>query len=111
MRERGRGGQPSHTSGGRAGIEFKLNTTVTAADVAAKTLTTAAGDTIRYEKLIIATGSGVRASFTAASRAYTGIFAAAQVTRYRIFLVSGQGRTARPGCPRTAPAAQSLPQT
>ena len=45
-----------------AGIEFKLNTNVTSADVAAKTLTTAAGDTITYEKLIIATGSGVRPS-------------------------------------------------
>ena len=45
-----------------AGVEFKLNTTVTAADVKAKTLTTAAGDTISYEKLVIATGSGVRFS-------------------------------------------------
>jgi len=40
-------------------VEFKLNTTVTGADVKAKTLTTASGDTITYEKLIIATGSGV----------------------------------------------------
>lgn len=40
-------------------MEFKLNTTVTGADVKAKTLTTASGDTITYEKLIIATGSGV----------------------------------------------------
>ncbi len=52
-------------NGGAAGIEFKLNTSVTGADVAAKTLTTEAGDTIHYEKLIIATGCGVRTSLQA----------------------------------------------
>ena len=43
------------------GVEFKTNTLVTGADVKAHTLTTEAGDTISYEKLIVATGSGVRA--------------------------------------------------
>lgn len=40
------------------GIDFKTGTTVTALDVNAKTLTTDAGDTISYEKLIVATGCG-----------------------------------------------------
>ena len=44
----------------RAGVEFKTNTLVTGADVKAHTLTTESGDTITYEKLIVATGSGVR---------------------------------------------------
>ena len=43
-----------------AGVEYKLNTTVSGANVKAKTLTTTSGDTITYEKLIIATGSTVR---------------------------------------------------
>jgi len=41
-------------------VEFKTNTLVTGADVKAHTLTTESGDTITYEKLIVATGSGVR---------------------------------------------------
>ena len=41
-------------------MDFKTNTLVTGADVKAHTLTTEAGDTITYEKLIVATGSGVR---------------------------------------------------
>ncbi|KAK9917100.1 hypothetical protein WJX75_000871 [Coccomyxa subellipsoidea] len=39
------------------GIDYKTNTSITAADVGAKTLTAASGDTITYEKLIIATGA------------------------------------------------------
>ena len=41
-------------------MEFKTNTLVTSADVKAHTLTTESGDTISYEKLIVATGTGVR---------------------------------------------------
>ncbi|GAB4823794.1 hypothetical protein N2152v2_010840 [Parachlorella kessleri] len=39
------------------GIEYLTSTKVVSADVASKTLTTAAGDTITYEKLIIGTGA------------------------------------------------------
>ena len=41
------------------GIEYLTSTKVVGADVASKTLTTAAGDTITYEKLIIGTGARV----------------------------------------------------
>jgi monodehydroascorbate reductase (NADH) len=41
------------------GIELKLNTEVVKADLKEKTLTTDKGETITYETLIIATGSGV----------------------------------------------------
>ena len=47
------------------GVEFKTNTVVTGADVKAHTLTTETGDTISYEKLIVATGSGVRVRVSA----------------------------------------------
>ncbi len=63
-----------------AGVEFKTNTLVTGADVKAHTLTTESGDTITYEKLIVATGSGVRGwpvAATARSRTFTGCTAAA----------------------------------
>ncbi len=42
-----------------AGIDYKTNTSITAVDVSAKTLTAASGDTISYEKLIVATGARV----------------------------------------------------
>ena len=42
-----------------SGITYLTSTRVTAADVTAKTLTTASGDTITYEKLVIATGARV----------------------------------------------------
>ena len=42
------------------GISFLTDTKVTAVDVAAKKLTTASGDTVGYEKLIVATGARVR---------------------------------------------------
>lgn len=48
-----------------AGIDYKTNTSITAADVGAKTLTAASGDTITYEKLIIATGARVGKLYTA----------------------------------------------
>lgn len=41
------------------GIEYLTSTRVVSADVAAKTLTTAGGDTISYEKLVVATGARV----------------------------------------------------
>ena len=44
------------------GIEYLTGARVTAVDVAAKKLTTAAGDTIAYGKLIVATGSRVGAA-------------------------------------------------
>lgn len=40
-----------------AGIDFITGTRVTGVDVASKTLTTAAGDTISYGKLVVATGA------------------------------------------------------
>jgi NADPH-dependent 2,4-dienoyl-CoA reductase/sulfur reductase-like enzyme len=43
-----------------AGIDFKLSTRVTKADIGKKELTTDKGDVIAYEKLIIATGCSVR---------------------------------------------------
>ena len=43
-----------------AGVHFKTNTKVTGADVKAHTLTTETGDTITYQKLIVATGCRVR---------------------------------------------------
>jgi NADPH-dependent 2,4-dienoyl-CoA reductase/sulfur reductase-like enzyme len=46
------------------GVHFKTNTKVTGADVKSHTLTTETGDTISYEKLIVATGSGVRTKQT-----------------------------------------------
>ena len=42
------------------GITFLTDTKVTAVDVAGKKLTTAGGDSIAYEKLIVATGARVR---------------------------------------------------
>lgn len=43
-----------------AGIELILSTEITKADLAAKTLISAAGETFKYQILIIATGSSVR---------------------------------------------------
>lgn len=42
------------------GIDVRLSTTVTAVDFGEKSLRTDAGEVIRYEKLLIATGSSVR---------------------------------------------------
>jgi NAD(P)H-nitrite reductase large subunit len=42
-----------------AGIELILNTEIVKADLASKTLTSAAGATFTYEILLIATGSSV----------------------------------------------------
>jgi NAD(P)H-nitrite reductase large subunit len=42
-----------------AGIELILNTEIVNADLASKTLTSAAGATFTYEILLIATGSSV----------------------------------------------------
>ena len=39
------------------GITYLTGTRVTSADLASKTLTTAAGDTVTYEKLVVATGA------------------------------------------------------
>lgn len=39
-----------------AGIDYKLNTTVTKTDLKSKTLSTSNGDDLKFEKLIIATG-------------------------------------------------------
>lgn len=41
------------------GIEYKTKTTVTAANIASKTLTCDSGEELKYEKLIIATGARV----------------------------------------------------
>ena len=41
------------------GVEYKTNTTVTKADVASKTLTCDSGETIAYDKLLVATGARV----------------------------------------------------
>lgn len=41
------------------GIDFRTGTTVTEVDAKAKQVKTQSGDTIGYEKLILATGSGV----------------------------------------------------
>lgn len=49
--------KPSY--GGFTGIELILNTEIVNADLASKTLTSAAGDTFKYNILIIATGSTV----------------------------------------------------
>ena len=43
-----------------AGIEYKTNTCITGVDIKAKKLTAKSGDTISYEKLIVATGCRVR---------------------------------------------------
>ena len=43
-----------------ANVDLKLNTTVTAIDRAGKTVTTADGETIGYDKLLLTTGSRVR---------------------------------------------------
>lgn len=43
-----------------AGIELILSTEIVKADLAAKSLISAAGETIKYQILIIATGSTVR---------------------------------------------------
>lgn len=43
-----------------AGIELILSTEIVKADLASKSLISAAGETIKYEILIIATGSSVR---------------------------------------------------
>jgi NADPH-dependent 2,4-dienoyl-CoA reductase/sulfur reductase-like enzyme len=42
------------------GIDYLTNTKVTAVDVATKQLTTASGDSITYDKLVVATGARVR---------------------------------------------------
>jgi NADH dehydrogenase FAD-containing subunit len=42
------------------GIDFKTGTTVTEVDTKAKQLKTQSGDTIGYDKLIVATGSKMR---------------------------------------------------
>ena len=42
-----------------AGIELILSTEINKADLAAKTLISAAGETFKYEILVIATGSSV----------------------------------------------------
>jgi NADPH-dependent 2,4-dienoyl-CoA reductase/sulfur reductase-like enzyme len=42
-----------------AGIAYLTNSRVTAADLAAKTLTLASGDIITYQQLVIATGADV----------------------------------------------------
>ncbi len=53
-----------------AGIDYKTNTKITSVDVAAKKLTAESGDTINYEKLIVATGARVSdsASLSLASK-------------------------------------------
>jgi len=56
---------PAHNSGHPppvcpAGIEYLTSAKVTAVDVAAKQLTTAGGDTITFDKLVVATGARVR---------------------------------------------------
>ena len=43
-----------------AGIDYKLSTTVKSVDLKSKSLHTESGDSIKYEKLIVATGSTVR---------------------------------------------------
>lgn len=43
-----------------AGIDYLTGTKVTAVDVAAKQLTTAGGEAITYDKLVVATGARVR---------------------------------------------------
>lgn len=40
-----------------AGIDLRLGTEVVAADVAARTVTTAAGETLEYDELVVATGA------------------------------------------------------
>lgn len=44
------------------GIQFLTGTRVTAVDVKAKTLTTAAGGSITFDKLVVATGARVSES-------------------------------------------------
>ena len=43
-----------------AGIDYLTSTKVTAVDVAAKQLTTAGGEAITFDKLVVATGARVR---------------------------------------------------
>jgi NAD(P)H-nitrite reductase large subunit len=45
------------------GIEYKTDTRITKVDVSSKTLTAESGETISYEKLIIATGARVSYAF------------------------------------------------
>ena len=45
-----------------AGIDYKTSTTVKSVDLKSKSLHTESGDSIKYEKLIVATGSTVRGS-------------------------------------------------
>ncbi|KAI3437605.1 hypothetical protein D9Q98_000057 [Chlorella vulgaris] len=53
------GGGERHEPGwySENGVDFLTNTRVTAVDVAGKQLTTASGDTISYDKLVVATGA------------------------------------------------------
>ena len=46
-----------------AGIDYKTSTTVKSVDLKSKSLQTESGDSIKYEKLIVATGSSVRGSW------------------------------------------------
>ena len=46
-----------------AGIDYKTSTTVKSVDLKGKSLQTEGGDSIKYEKLIVATGSTVRGSW------------------------------------------------
>ena len=46
-----------------AGIDYKTSTTVKSVDLKSKSLQTESGDSIKYEKLIVATGSTVRGSW------------------------------------------------
>jgi len=43
-----------------AGVQLHLSTEIVKADLAAKSLTSAKGDTFKYQTLVIATGSTVR---------------------------------------------------
>ena len=48
-----------HRCSAPAGVDYKVNTKITAVDAKAKTLTAESGDMISYEKLIMATGARV----------------------------------------------------
>lgn len=54
-----------------AGIDYLTGTRVTGVDVGAKSLTTAGGQTITWDKLVVATGARVSAG-AAGAPSYTG---------------------------------------
>lgn len=63
--------KPSNAS--TTGIELILNTEIVKADLASKSLTSAAGQTFKYKVLIIATGSTVSSEKVASSYSFLNL--------------------------------------